>query len=200
MVAEMVRWRVAWWFRNCGLGSPMSPAILMLNLKVGCVNTSIKIRNIGIRWCCPAESELKFNVDGSSRGNSDPAGIGGILRNHAGATLCMFSSFLGDDISSACAEIYAIHKACELCEKASCPVSKRIIIESDSKSAVSWVNGVNGVGNVRLMDVILDIRDILSRNASRIKVQFVSISGNVSVDLLAKLGALSGLVQEVWGC
>ncbi|KAK4857701.1 hypothetical protein QYF36_004675 [Acer negundo] len=30
-------------------------------------------------------------------------------------------------------------------------------------------------------------------------VQYVPRSGNVSADLLAKLGALSGLVQEAWG-
>ncbi|KAK3210897.1 hypothetical protein Dsin_015603 [Dipteronia sinensis] len=137
MVAEMVRWMVAWWFKNCGPGSQLSLSILMLNLKVGCVDTIVKNKNTGIRWCRPSESDLKFTVDGSSRGNPGPAGIVGILRNHAGVTFCMFSSFLGDGISSTCAEIHAIPKACELCKKANCPAARRIIIESDSRSTIS---------------------------------------------------------------
>ncbi|KAK3219107.1 hypothetical protein Dsin_013077 [Dipteronia sinensis] len=146
------------------------------------------------------QDALKFKVDGSSRGNPALAGIGGILLNHVYATLCMFSSFLEAGISSSFAEISAILEACELCEKVSHTAVKCIIIESDSKSAVSWVNGDAGFGNVRSMNMILDIREILSRNESKILVQFVPRSGNVSANLLAKLGFLCGLNQEVWSC
>ncbi|KAK3229011.1 hypothetical protein Dsin_000892 [Dipteronia sinensis] len=139
------------------------------------------------------------SVDGSSRGNPGLTSIGGIIRNHDGVTICMFSSFLGDIISSSFAEVLAILKAYKLCEEESCPVVSRIIIESYSKSVVSWVSGDAGVGNGKMMDIILDIREIFTRNASKIQVQFALRSGNVSADLLAKSGALSGLVQMVWG-
>ncbi|KAI9182680.1 hypothetical protein LWI28_027803 [Acer negundo] len=61
---------------------------------------------------------------------------------------------------------------------------------------MSWVNGKGGVGNVKLMEYILDIRELLHRFRSKVSIQYVPRSGNVSTDLLAKC-ALSGLVQEV---
>ncbi|KAK2653766.1 hypothetical protein Ddye_013622 [Dipteronia dyeriana] len=167
MVAELVRWMVVWWFKNYGPGAPTSPTIMILNPKVGCVDSSKIRRKTVIRWCHPPEGAFMFNVDGSSRGNPGPSGIGGILRNHVGDTICMFSSFLGMGLSSSFAEIFVILKACELYEKESCPAVNRIIIESDSKSVVSWTNGGVGVGNVRMMDIIMDIREILSRNSPK---------------------------------
>ncbi|KAK1582269.1 hypothetical protein Q3G72_013406 [Acer saccharum] len=124
-------------------------------------------------------------------------GIGGILRNHFGDILCMFSEFSGFGLSSDVG-VSAILKACKLCESANCPFDVDIIIESDSKSTVSWVNGKGGVGNVKLMESILNIREFLHRFGARVLVQYVPRSGNVSADLLAKLGALSEMVQEVW--
>ncbi|KAI9154267.1 hypothetical protein LWI28_023562 [Acer negundo] len=52
------------------------------------------------------------------------------------------------------------------------------------------------IRNVKNPYSILDIRDIIKRMVM-VKVQFVSRNGNVAVDLLAKLGSLSDLSQEV---
>ncbi|KAK3193398.1 hypothetical protein Dsin_024708 [Dipteronia sinensis] len=52
----------------------------------------------------------------------------------------------------------AILKACQLVDSTNCPTNLSIIIESDSKSVVAWANGV---GNVKYLDAILDIREIM---------------------------------------
>ncbi|KAK3223312.1 hypothetical protein Dsin_010337 [Dipteronia sinensis] len=155
------------------------------------------VGSVKVKFTLPTVGVLKFNVDGSSRGNPGPAGIGGVLRKHDGAMLGIFSSFIGCHHSSF-AEIAAILKACQLCELVNCPPNHNIIIESDSKSAVSWMNGEGGVRNVKLLEAIMDIKDILARLAPKVLVQFVPRRANVSADFLAKQGALSGLVQEGW--
>ncbi|KAK2641369.1 hypothetical protein Ddye_023132 [Dipteronia dyeriana] len=64
----------------------------------------------------------------------------------------------------------------------------------------SWVNGngSGGVGNVKLRDFIMDIKDILARHVPKVKIQFVPRSANASADFLARQGASSGFVQEGW--
>ncbi|TXG72707.1 hypothetical protein EZV62_001286 [Acer yangbiense] len=93
-------------------------------------------------------------------------------------------------------------KALNAIEEASggCPTDVKVIIESDSKAAVSWVNGVGGVGNVRFLDSILEIKEILFRLKPKLVFQFIPRSGNAATDFLVKMGAMSGLVQEVWAC
>ncbi|KAK4845958.1 hypothetical protein QYF36_011197 [Acer negundo] len=131
-------------------------------------------------------------------GDPGLAGIGGILHIHVGDSICMFSSFLGEGLSSYATEISAIVKACELCDSDNCPTGHSIIIESDCKSVVRWVNRVDDVGNIRNLESSLEITEFLRRNAPKVLVRFVPRSRNVATNLLAKLGALSGLVKVVW--
>ncbi|KAK1550704.1 hypothetical protein Q3G72_023435 [Acer saccharum] len=108
----------------------------------------------------------------------------GILCDQAGETICMFFFFVGTRDSSS-AEVSAILKACQLCVSVKCPTEQRIIIESNSKSSVSWVNGAAGIGNVKNLDSILDIREILKREP-KVSVHLVPRNGNVVANLLAK--------------
>ncbi|KAK3228538.1 hypothetical protein Dsin_000419 [Dipteronia sinensis] len=111
----MVRWRVACWFKNSGPGSTLSLAIMMMDLKIGCRDAIKKKRLVKSSWRPPRVGEIKFNVDGSSRGNPGRSGIGGILRNCVGDIICMFTSFIGCGTSIA-VEVAAILKACQCCE------------------------------------------------------------------------------------
>ncbi|KAI9175055.1 hypothetical protein LWI28_026741 [Acer negundo] len=198
MVAEIVWWRVVWWFKSCVLGSPLSPSILGLNLNAGCVDVVKNQRSCISRWCPLSEDVLKFNVDGSLRGNLGSIGIGGILRNHDGDSICMFSIFLGDGLSSSVVELATILKACKLGESGNCPAGVSIVIKIDCKCAIRWVNMVGAVDNARNLDSIFEIRKLLCRNSLRVSVKCVPRNSNVAMDLLTKLGALSGLDQVVW--
>ncbi|KAK4856180.1 hypothetical protein QYF36_014898 [Acer negundo] len=119
--------------------------------------------------------------------------ISGILRDKDGATLCMFSSFIGCVLSSA-AKVVVILQACQMCDSNRYPADSTLIIKSDCKMAVLWANGVGSVGNVSLMDSIMEVREILSRLKSKVFVRFVSRFGNALTDFLAKQGVANGLV------
>ncbi|KAK2639290.1 hypothetical protein Ddye_027085 [Dipteronia dyeriana] len=69
--------------------------------------------NIGKSWLPPIVSNFRFFVDGSSRGNSSNAGISGVLRDHYGKIICLFSYYVGA-ANAISIEIYAIHMACQL--------------------------------------------------------------------------------------
>ncbi|KAK3218249.1 hypothetical protein Dsin_012219 [Dipteronia sinensis] len=150
----------------------MSLTIMMMDLKTGCIDVIKKKRIVNIRWRPPLEGKLKFNVDGSSRGNPGRSGIGA-------------------------AEIAAILKACQLCESVHCPSDVNVVIKSDYKSAASWVNGV-GVGNIQFLDSLLEIMEILHRLKPKVSVHFANRSGNNAADFLVKHGAASGLQQKAW--
>ncbi|KAI9199097.1 hypothetical protein LWI28_027397 [Acer negundo] len=114
--------------------------VAMVVMVAETVRWRVNQRSCISRWCPPSEDVLKFNVNGSSKGNPGPASIGGILRNHDGDSICIFSIFLGDGLSSSVTELAAILKAFELCESGSCPAGVSIIIESDYFTADYYKN------------------------------------------------------------
>ena len=91
-------------------------------------------------------------MDGSVRGEVGHAGIGGVLCNSSRAVLCSFSESVRD-VSVATAELLAILKACRLCASKASLVGRKILIESDSRLAVSWVNDEN-FGHLSLVNTI----------------------------------------------
>ncbi|KAK2651313.1 hypothetical protein Ddye_018802 [Dipteronia dyeriana] len=109
----MVKFRIVWWFKHLGKGSQDSVQALLLNFKELCVESSKKSRHRIQDWIPPSGDNLKFNVDGSSRGKPGPAGIGGVLRDSYGKILCLFSFYVGIADSNS-TEILAVRKAIEL--------------------------------------------------------------------------------------
>lgn len=99
---------------------------------------SQKLR-IGIMWSPPMTNRFKWNVDGSSIGKPGPSGIGGVLRNHHGILLGIFSMPIGI-LDSNVAELRAVVKAIELSASNCFLHHKHIIIESDSANVISWMN------------------------------------------------------------
>ncbi|XVE95837.1 hypothetical protein REPUB_Repub02eG0168000 [Reevesia pubescens] len=85
-----------------------------------------------------SESVLKFNVDGATR----PADCGGVLRDFNGAVLGLSFGLLGV-LYSNMAEVHAIKGALQEFFTSSWFKKKALIIESDSKVALSWVCNKN---------------------------------------------------------
>ncbi|KAK3219382.1 hypothetical protein Dsin_013352 [Dipteronia sinensis] len=112
------------------------------------------------KWLAPTGNALLFNVDGSAMGNPRMAGTCGVLRNSAGRIICLFSSSVGiqDAIS---AELMAIHKACCLVASKQDVLNCKVIIASDSKVALSWINDEK-FGSLKHVDLVYDIRSYLS--------------------------------------
>ncbi|KAK3222582.1 hypothetical protein Dsin_009607 [Dipteronia sinensis] len=94
-------------------------------------------------WIPSYLDDLKFNVDGSTRGKPGPTGISGVLKNSKGKIMCLFSLFIGIQDSNT-AEIMAIHKACMLFASNPSIAGHNIIIVNDSSTAVSWANNTEG--------------------------------------------------------
>ncbi|KAK2654193.1 hypothetical protein Ddye_014049 [Dipteronia dyeriana] len=113
LIEDMVRFRVGWWFKNCGRGSLESITHIILNITELCTDVSKNMFSRTKGWLPPSLNALKFNVDGSTWGNSGAAGIGGVLQDHRENVLCIFSTSVGfqDAITT---EILAIAIACDL--------------------------------------------------------------------------------------
>ena len=130
-----------------------------------------------------------FNVDGFARGKPGPAGIGGVLRDSRGKVLCVFSLFVSVRDSNE-ARLMAIGKATDLCSANPLMHGREIVFVSDSKVAVSWINGV-GFGNLKYVDLVYDIRNCLVSLGGAV-LSFRSRSSNSYADNLAKLGSSMG--------
>lgn len=80
----------------------------------GLVNwTNHRKARINIMWSMPAIEELKWNVDCSAFGKTGRTRIGGVLRDHKGVVLCLFSAFVGIKESNK-TELLGVLKALEL--------------------------------------------------------------------------------------
>ncbi|KAK2655689.1 hypothetical protein Ddye_008741 [Dipteronia dyeriana] len=87
---DKVKFRVAWWFKNCGKGSNDMISILILDIARRCLDSGISKASKFKEWIPPIQEVLKFNIDGSVRGSPGQAGIGGILRDKSGNVFCSF--------------------------------------------------------------------------------------------------------------
>ncbi|KAK2638655.1 hypothetical protein Ddye_026450 [Dipteronia dyeriana] len=130
-----------------------------------------------------SNESLKFNVDGSLRGNPGPAGIGEVLRDSRGKIICLFSLYKGI-FDSNLMELLAIKKACCLCVMNPLLASISIETVSDSKVVVSWIND-EGIGCLAHVKDVYDCREFM-RIHGGISVFFNSRSSNSFADFLAK--------------
>ena len=185
--SDLVRFRVGWWFKHHRGGSQDPITSILLNIRDRCVDSkkTKTIRREG--WIPPGIEDLKFNVDGSSRGKPGMAGIGGVLRDHNGKIMCIFSNFIGVEESNT-AEILAIHRAMELCASRAELLGRKIVIASDSTVAVSWVNKSEDLGSFKHIDTIYDIKTYL-KDWGNCSVEFNYRNSNSFADSLAKMGS-----------
>ena len=128
---------------------------------------------------------FKFNVDGAAKGKPGPAGIGGILRDENGKVWLRFSKSIGITESNE-AEIYAIREAMLIFSASRWVPSIGLMIESDSKNAVGWVEHPSDTP-WRLRKWIAHI-SLLKKNFADFKIAHVYREANGDADELAKGG------------
>ncbi|KAK1588519.1 hypothetical protein Q3G72_024303 [Acer saccharum] len=119
-------------------------------------------------------------------GNPGLAGIGGVLRDSNGKILGLFSLHLGllDAIS---AEVHAILKACVLCVQTPELRMNSVVIVSDSRQAVYWVDG-GGIINSNCVQAICEIKRLLALLGNTM-VLYIPRASNTLADILAKKGS-----------
>ena len=95
------------------------------------------------------------------------------------------------------AEVHAIHRACQLISSNPSLSHHKITIISDSKSAVSWINGAD-FGNFLLLNMVYDIRQVL-HSIPGLVIIFMPRGSNSLADGLAKAGSSRSGDRLVWG-
>lgn len=91
---------------------------------------------------------VKWNVDASVHNPDSCSAIGGVLRNHLGNFICLFSSPI-PFMEINCAEVLAIQRAIAISLSSDTSKNCKIILESDSLNVVSWCNNASdGVWNL----------------------------------------------------
>ncbi|XP_056690417.1 uncharacterized protein [Spinacia oleracea] len=113
---EMVLLRLGWWITGWKDQFPYSPTDVQRNpscLLWGgqlCNKITRVIPVSRASWIAPLQNCLKWNVDASAMQNSSRSAIGGVLRDHNGNFICLFSLPIPVmEINSA--EVLAIHRA-----------------------------------------------------------------------------------------
>ena len=192
---DLVRFRVAWWFKSLGNNVTDSVTALMLNIKGCCVESKRLKKTVIKYWIPPQMNSFKFNVDGSARVGQ--AANGGVLRDQNGKIICIFSANVGNR-DALTAEILAIQRATELCASNSALWGKDITFVSDSNVAVSWING-EGIGSYEHVNLIFGIRSNLN-SIGQARVVFNHRFSNSVADILAKRGSGGGEELLSWSC
>ena len=146
--------------------------------------------DIWIRWCPGACPYITINTDGSAVGNPGPAGTGGLARSHTGEWLRGFLLKLGWT-SNTVAELWGIREA--LC-KAWRKGHRRILLQTDSLLAVTWLNNSSDFP-VESANLVSDCRWLL-RQEWEVRVEHIWREANGCADLLAKRGS-SQMEREI---
>lgn len=191
IMKEMVLLRLGWWISGWKENFPYNPMDIMRN--PACLQWSSnleisKANHIGkndVIWCPPASHTIKWNVDASVHTFKSRSAIGGVLRNHSGNFMCLFSSpipFM--EINSA--EILAIFRAVKITSSNKDLKGVKLIIESDSKNAVLWCNSDCG-GPWNLNFQLSFIRNA-RKGGLELMIVHRSRSANVVADSMAKQG------------
>ncbi|XP_039058384.1 uncharacterized protein LOC120201940 [Hibiscus syriacus] len=136
------------------------------------------------RWVPPPEGFIKLNVDGAMVKGWDKGGIGGLIRDDRGLKLGTFSEKIGGG-PPILAELLAIKRGLSLIEELRSFPTQRIILESDSTTALKWIKNPDVCiplfqSLVRGVATYVEGKGIISRHIVR--------AANWEVDELAKAG------------
>ena len=191
---DMVKFRLGWWFKHFGRGSETPITLIILNIVECCSEKPKSMSQKKESWVPPLENSLFFNVDGAVTNPPGPAGIGGVLRDHNGKIMCVFSSYVGiQDVVTA--ELLAIIRACDMVSLREELFLKPLTVISDSNTVVNWILGSSPELN-KHEQIIGDIRRWLGLH-NWVRVEYRSRWSNSFADTLAKKGLNSG-IDELW--
>ncbi|XP_021841155.1 uncharacterized protein [Spinacia oleracea] len=188
---NLVLLRLSWWIKSWDDSFPYTSNEVLLNPK--CIkwtphritNSCLKIKANPAIWLPPPTYALKWNVDASLNPITSKSSIGGVLRDHNGNFMCLFSSpipFM--EINHA--EILAIQRALKISMNSDRMIFSSLIVESDSANAVKWCNGdIKGPWNLSF--AINFIRGLQNKGPN-ISITYKGRESNVVADSMAKQG------------
>lgn len=173
--------RLAWWIKNTWSGCPYELDQITRNL--GNIRLPCKIPSPRLAvWSPPDIGILKCNVDGASKGNPGPCGVGGVIRNSDRKVLGFFALDSGHGWAYE-AETKAILNGLRFCQQF---LLKNVIVESDSTTAVGWVCSKDK-RPWRLLNELNQI-DFLMEEVNCLGVKHIYREENSWADSLANVG------------
>lgn len=101
--------------------------------------TNVKSNRPYLYWIPPDNNSLKLNIDGFSKGKHKPTGIRGVLRDHFGVVISVFSYSKGNKDSNQ-VELFMVVKAIELSSSMNDFIGKNFLMEFYFSSMVNWMN------------------------------------------------------------
>ena len=190
---DLILIRMSWWIKGWGDPFPYSAQEIVSNPE--CLawaenrNLLPKMQNHKnpIMWSPPPIHAMKWNVDASFHPSCHHAAIGGVLRDHLGRFVCVFSSPI-PLMEINMAEVHAIHRALKLTLGCSRFEPSHLIIESDSINAVRWcMEGKAGPWNLNF--TLNFIKNAL-RSSPNLSISIIhkKRESNVIADAFAKQG------------
>jgi ribonuclease HI len=183
------------WLKALHLDFPYSPSDLLRSVEGLIRWSNVQITRTGVIWSPPTRTgviwspptfdSFKWNVDGSSLRKPGLLGIGGVLRNHHGHLLGIFSLLVGI-LDSNIAELRAVVKAVELSASNCLLHHKHITIESDSANVISWMH--NSHNRPWIHRELFSTVQRLNRFFGSITFSHVYRESNSLADCMAKQG------------
>ncbi|KAK7246605.1 hypothetical protein RIF29_41474 [Crotalaria pallida] len=141
---------------------------------------------IPVAWKKPGIGWTKLNFDGSCKGKSGKASIGGVLRNHNAEFLLGYAESIGQ-ANSTIAELLALRRGLELVLENGW--NNDIWLEGDAKTLVEIIVQRRQVRCMEVRRHISDINSILPGFNNCI-VSHIYREGNRAADKFAQLGHL----------
>lgn len=123
---------------------------------------------------------LVVYLDGASRGNPGPSGIGVVVGEEKGKVIAQFNEYIGEKTNNV-AEYMALIRALKETKKYK---PKEIIFYLDSQLLVNQINGLYRAKNKSLLNLLQEVRK-LSRGFSQVKFQYIPREENKLADKLA---------------
>lgn len=189
-ICDLILTRLGWWIKAWGDPFPYSVSEIIRNPSyLDWYDLSIPITKKSapdIPWSPPSPGGLKWNVDASFNPRLNRAAIGGVLRNHRGEFICMFSTPIPSmEINDA--EVNAIFRVVQISLLNDSRIHlDNMVIESDSLNAVRWCHSSDD-GPWNLNFHLNLIRNTLNQNQSILLIHHPRSSNHVA-DALAKQG------------
>jgi hypothetical protein len=126
----------------------------------------IQIKRINMRndypWLPPSIGTLKWNVDASSNNKPRPWGISGVLKDHRGKFLCIFSCSTSSMKFNETTYL-AIQKAMLLSINCYYAFTNQWVVESNFYNAITWIKRENVMRPSRLQTEFNDIFNACNR-------------------------------------
>ncbi len=136
-------------------------------------------------------SAAVFNIDGGSRGNPGPAGIGIVISDVDGKLLSEHYEFIGQQTNNV-AEYHALLKALELA--AEMKIS-HLFIRTDSELVAKQVQGEFQVKNAQILPLYLQVERNI-REFDSFSIENIPRAANQRADRLANLAISQALLNE----